>query len=186
MSHFEGPAPELSVSHWLNTEKPLTLAGLRGRVVLVEAFQMLCPGCVSHGLPQATRVYETFPHDQIQVIGLHTVFEHHEANSVESLKAFLYEYRIRFPVAIDQPSDQAPTPVTMAQYRMRGTPSLLLFDRQGQLRKQHFGSVPDLQLGAEVMMLLMEAQESEPMQETQLSKASNTDRCSAEACEAPQ
>ena len=40
-------APELSVAEWVNTDKPLTLAGLRGRPVLLHAFQMLCPGCVA-------------------------------------------------------------------------------------------------------------------------------------------
>ncbi len=54
------PAPPLAIAHWLNTPAPITLDGLRGRVVLIEAFQMLCPGCVSHGLPQARRVQETF------------------------------------------------------------------------------------------------------------------------------
>src|SRR5690606_20270412 len=39
-------APELQVSRWFNTPAPLSLAALRGRVVVVEAFQMLCPGCV--------------------------------------------------------------------------------------------------------------------------------------------
>src|SRR3546814_10131498 len=39
-------APELDVVRWFNSA-PLTLAGLRGRVVVIGAFQMLCPGCVS-------------------------------------------------------------------------------------------------------------------------------------------
>lgn len=46
-------APELDVIQWFNTEEPPTLAGLRGRVVVLHAFQMLCPGCVRSGLPQA-------------------------------------------------------------------------------------------------------------------------------------
>lgn len=41
-------AHELEVDTWLNTDTPLTLADLRCRVVLIEAFQMLCPACVSH------------------------------------------------------------------------------------------------------------------------------------------
>ena len=67
-------APELIVSHWLNTDSPITLASLLGKVVAIEAFQMLCPGCVSHGLPQATRIAETFSKDDIIVLGVHTVF----------------------------------------------------------------------------------------------------------------
>jgi hypothetical protein len=56
MSFQNFPAPELQVSHWLNADSPITLARLRGRVVVVHAFQMLCPSCVSHGLPQATKI----------------------------------------------------------------------------------------------------------------------------------
>jgi thiol-disulfide isomerase/thioredoxin len=94
-------APEWQTATWFNTPEPLSLSGLRGRVVLLHAFQMLCPGCVSHGLPQAQRVAKLFP--DVRVIGLHTVFEHHEAIGLASLRAFLHEYRIRFPVAVDLP-----------------------------------------------------------------------------------
>lgn len=149
-------APDLETSHWLNTPAPLTLQSLRGRAVLIEAFQMLCPGCVSHGLPQAMRVAETFSPDDVAVVGLHSVFEHHKAQgSKEALEAFLHEYRISFPVAIDAPSARG-LPKTMAAYGMQGTPTLLLIDRAGWLRKHKFGMVPDLLLGAEIMALIRE------------------------------
>lgn len=48
-------APELALASWFNAPEPLTLAALRGRVVLLHAFQMLCPGCVALGTPQAQR-----------------------------------------------------------------------------------------------------------------------------------
>ncbi len=62
-------APELQTSHWFNTDTALTLESLRGRVVAIEAFQMHCPGCVSHGLPQAKRIAETFNPDDVTVLG---------------------------------------------------------------------------------------------------------------------
>ncbi|TAM92025.1 redoxin domain-containing protein [bacterium] len=150
---FQRPqlAPELVVSRWFNTDEPLTLASLRGRVVVIEAFQMLCPGCVAHGLPQAVRIQQTFAAADVVVIGLHTVFEHHEAMTPTALEAFLYEYRIRFPVAVDMPSEASAIPQTMAAYAMQGTPTMILIDRQGRLRAQHFGEVSDLRLGAEIM-----------------------------------
>ena len=80
-------APEITVSRWFNTPEPLTLAGLRGRPVLLHAFQMLCPGCVSHGTPQTQRAFELFRNSDLQVIGLHTVFEHHAAMTPVSLEA---------------------------------------------------------------------------------------------------
>lgn len=49
----------------------------------------------SHGLPQAERIQTTFG-DDVTVMGLHTVFEHHDAMTLVSLEAFLHEYRITF------------------------------------------------------------------------------------------
>ncbi len=118
---------------------------------------MLCPGCVSHGLPQAQRVRRLFAEEQVAVLGLHTVFEHHAAMTEVALEAFLHEYRIDFPVGVDAPSDAGPIPRTMAAYGMRGTPTLLLIDKQGRLRRQFFGQVEDLVLGAEIAVLLGEA-----------------------------
>ena len=46
--NFEA-TPELQTTDWLNTDEPVSLGALRGKVVVIEAFQMLCPGCVSHG-----------------------------------------------------------------------------------------------------------------------------------------
>ena len=92
-------APEIAVSRWFNTSEPLTLSGLRGRPVLLHAFQMLCPGCVAHGTPQTQRAFDLFKHSDLQVIGLHTVFEHHAAMTPVSLEAFL------LPLDPAQPSD---------------------------------------------------------------------------------
>lgn len=49
-------APELMISEWLNAENDLTLETLRGNVVVMEAFQMLCLGCVSRSLSQIKSV----------------------------------------------------------------------------------------------------------------------------------
>ena len=150
-------APELQCTQWFNTEVPVTLAALRGKVVVIEAFQMLCPGCVSHGLPQVQKMRHVFPEDRVAVLGLHTVFEHHTAMAPVALQAFLHEYRIQFPVGVDMPADTGPIPRTMAAYGMRGTPTLLIIDRAGRLRHQHFGQMEDRALGAQVALLMGEA-----------------------------
>lgn len=155
---FTDRAPEWITTDWLNTPEPLTLAGLRGKVVLVHAFQMLCPGCVSKGLPQAQRVAERFASAPLVVVGLHTVFEHHEAMGLASLKAFVHEYRLRFAIGVDAPGlDGEPIPQTMGAYEMQGTPTTLLIDAEGRLRQQHFGVHDDLLLGAELQTLILEA-----------------------------
>lgn len=148
------PAP-LSVSQWFNTDTEIRLADLRGKVILLEAFQMLCPGCVSHGLPQAQSVHETFSDQDLVVLGIHTVFEHHSAMTPVSLEAFLFEYKITFPVGVDKKTEHD-IPETMAAYQMQGTPSTILIDRQGHLRLQYFGRIPDLQLGFHLATLLAE------------------------------
>ncbi|HRH87065.1 MAG TPA: redoxin family protein [Rubrivivax sp.] len=150
-------APAWHTTAWLNTPQPLDLAQLRGKVVLLHAFQMLCPGCVAHGLPQAQRVAALFAEAPLAVIGLHTVFEHHAAMGLESLRAFVHEYRISFPVGVDAPASDGPIPRTMQAYAMQGTPTLVLIDAQGRLRRQVFGVHDDLLLGAELATLLAEA-----------------------------
>lgn len=152
------PAPEWSVREWFNAPRGLQLADLRGRVVVLHAFQMLCPGCVQHGLPQAQRVHTAFAPHAVAVIGLHTVFEHHAAMTPVALAAFLHEWRVRFPVGVDAPGEDAqdPVPCTMRRYGLQGTPSLLLIDRRGDLRLHAFGAVDDLVVGAAVATLLAE------------------------------
>ncbi|MEN9631152.1 MAG: hypothetical protein RJA10_4380 [Pseudomonadota bacterium] len=150
------PAPPWTTREWFNTGEPLQLADLRGRVVVLHAFQMLCPACVHHGLPQAQRVHAAFAGSDVVVVGLHTVFEHHAAMTPVSLQAFLHEYRITFAVGVDAPSADArlPVPVTMQAYGMHGTPSLMLIDRNGHLRRHAFGAVDDLALGAAIATLI--------------------------------
>jgi thiol-disulfide isomerase/thioredoxin len=150
------PAPAWHISEWLNTESPLSLEALRGRVVVAHAFQMLCPGCVQHGVPQAEKLHRMFSGDQAQVVGLHTVFEHHDVMTPAALRVFLHEFGITHPIGVDTPVAGDRIPATMRAYQMQGTPTLMLIDRQGKLRLQHFGRLEDLAVGAEVMRLVME------------------------------
>ena len=149
-------APPLDTVAWLNSDDPITLEQLRGKVVVIHAFQMLCPSCVTHGLPQAVAIDELYRAKDVQVMGLHTVFEHHHVMTPEALAAFVHEYRIPFPIAIDRPSDTGPIPHTMASYDMRGTPTLVILDRQGRVRLNHFGRISYLQVGNIIGRLLEE------------------------------
>lgn len=144
------PAPELSVVQWFNTPEPLTLASLRGRVVLLHAFQMLCPGCVSHGTPQAEKAHRLFKGSDLTVIGLHTVFEHHQAMTPVSLEAYIHEYRLTMPIGVDEAGDGTPIPVTMGRYGMRGTPTAILIGRDGTILHHGFGQEEDMAVGARI------------------------------------
>ena len=161
-------APELQISHWLNTDAPITLESLRGRVVVIEAFQMLCPGCVAHGIPQAQRIAASFASRDVAVIGLHTVFEHHEAMQPVSLAAFLHEFGVSFPVGVDRAREGSPIPETMQRYELRGTPSLVLIDPVGRIRLHAFGRPDDMSVGAAIAELALERVE--------------TPTCSADGC----
>jgi len=153
-------APDWSVSRWFNADEGLSLQALRGRVVFLHAFQMLCPACVQHAVPQSLKVAAAFASTDLAVVGLHTVFEHHHAMGPEALQVYLHENRIAYPVGVDAYRDNDPTPhplpLTMQAYAMQGTPTLVLVDRGGRLRRQVFGLVDDLRLGAEIATLLAE------------------------------
>ena len=140
--------PEWQVSTWLTTPDPITLSSLRGRVVLVHTFQMLCPACVIYGLPQTQRVRQIFSASELAVVGLHTVFEHHAVMTVEALRVFIHEYRWSFPIGVDEPDGHGGPSKTMALYGMRGTPSCLVLDQQGRVCLHHFGQIDDMVLGA--------------------------------------
>jgi peroxiredoxin len=141
------PAPEIEAERWFNNDRPIALADLRGKIVVLHAFQMLCPGCVAHAIPQARKLHELSRGSDLAVLGIHTVFEHHAAMTPVALEAFLHEYRIAFPVAVDKPGDDGPIPKTMAAYGMRGTPSTIVIDRSGNLVRHSFGQEDDLALG---------------------------------------
>lgn len=180
MAEKQVKAPELMVERWFNSADQITLESLRGRPVLLHTFQMLCPGCVTHAIPQVKRIAAMFRKEDLAIIGLHTVFEHHDAMTPVSLEAFLHEYRITFPVGVDQPSENGPIPRTMAAYGFRGTPSLILIDRAGNIRHHGFGQEDDIALGFRLGMLMSE---TAPAQDDK--SADTLDGCDADGCAAP-
>lgn len=148
--------PQWEVTQWLNTPEPLSLAALAGKVVVVNAFQMLCKGCVQDSLPQMQRIHERFSRNDVAVIGLHTVFEHKDVMTPKAVEAFVHEFGLSFPIGIDAPGAEGRLPRTMDAYEMQGTPTLLIFDRKGRLRRHYFGKPDDLMLGAELMAMVVE------------------------------
>jgi hypothetical protein len=73
-----------------------------------------------------------------------------------ALAAFIHEYRLTFPIAVDRPAESGPIPRTMAAYGLRGTPSLVLIDRMGLVRSHVFGAEEDMKVGAEIALLMAE------------------------------
>jgi thiol-disulfide isomerase/thioredoxin len=175
-------APELQTSGWLNTPQPLTLASLRGKVVVLHTFQIFCPGCVQMGIPQAQRIHQEFDPNRVAVIGLHTVFEHHEVMGREALEVFAYEYRLRFPIGIDKYDGPAQgVPMTMRAYQMQGTPTLILIGKTGHIRLHKFGHVSDLTVGFSIGALLAEEFDESAVTESSAQGAENP-ACDTDGC----
>ncbi len=151
--------PEITASRWLNSDTKHTLKDYKGKVIVIAIFQIACPGSVKFGLPQAERIRKAFSKDEVAVLGLHMTFEKFDEQTPDKVQAFLKDSGIELPVAYDKPNGED-LPVTMAAYELQGTPAMLIFDRQGRLRRHYLGAVDDLRIGAEVMGLLIEDKNS--------------------------
>ncbi len=95
MFNPENP-PEITASRWYNGDKT-TLKAMKGKVVVVAIFQILCPGSAKFGLPQAMRLRHAFNDDEVAVIGLHMAFEHFDKQSPDKVEAFLKRTASTFP-----------------------------------------------------------------------------------------
>ncbi|MDW7999636.1 MAG: hypothetical protein RMJ59_02760 [Candidatus Nitrosocaldus sp.] len=117
-------APNLKVSRWVQG-LPTNIDRERDHVVLVEVFQVNCPGCFMYGLPTAIDIYRRYSKDGVRVIGLATAFEDFDKNTLENLELLVstgkvigetyralsqygmlnsdgtLPYRIPFPIAMD-------------------------------------------------------------------------------------
>jgi hypothetical protein len=151
--------PEITASRWLNSDKKHSLKTYKGKVIVVAVCQITCPGSVKFGLPQAERIRKAFSEDEVSVLGLHMAFEKFDEQTPDKVQAFLKDSGIEIPVAYDKPNGEG-MPQTMTDYELQGTPAILIFDRQGRLRRHYLGAVDDLRIGAEVMGLLIEDKNS--------------------------
>ncbi|MEV0701968.1 cytochrome c biogenesis protein DipZ [Saccharopolyspora sp. NPDC050389] len=145
-------APDFAgVSAWLNTPggQPLSLPGLRGKVVLVSFWTYSCINC-QRALPHLEQWYETYRNAGFVVVGVHTpefAFEHDPANVADQAKALGVDY----PVAID--NDYA----TWTAYGNQYWPAAYLVDAAGQIRASHFGEGDYADFEEEIRSLLGEA-----------------------------
>ena len=79
------PAPDIQVESWVQGG-PVNIRTLSGQVILVEVFQVNCPGCFVHALPEALRLYQIYQDKGLAVIGLATAFEDFDRNNLASLE----------------------------------------------------------------------------------------------------
>ncbi|MCX7097969.1 MAG: TlpA disulfide reductase family protein [Methylococcales bacterium] len=81
-------APQLAVSAWLQGG-PTNLDQLLGHVVLVEVFQVNCPGCFLYALPLAVDLHHRYADQGLVVLGVATAFEDFDKNNLENLVRLL-------------------------------------------------------------------------------------------------
>lgn len=117
-------APNLQVTTWVQG-KPTNINNEKGNVVLVEVFQVNCPGCFLYSIPETIDIYRKYKDKGLTVLGLATAFEDFDKNNLENLQKLLstgevigetyrafsstgqlkdqnkLPYKIPFPVAMD-------------------------------------------------------------------------------------
>jgi thiol-disulfide isomerase/thioredoxin len=87
------PVPELKVTAWVQGG-PISLKDYQGNVVVVEVFQVNCPGCFIYGIPEAIETYHKYRNKGVVVLGLATAFEDFDKNTIENLRLLLTENRV--------------------------------------------------------------------------------------------
>jgi len=116
-------APNIKVSKWVQG-LPTNFDKEKDHIVLVEVFQVNCPGCFLYGIPEAINIYNKYHSEGVTVLGLATAFEDYDKNTLENLELLLksgevigetkkglsqygklddskLSYKIPFPVAMD-------------------------------------------------------------------------------------
>ena len=77
--------PNLGVSEWVQGA-PTNFDQEKDHVVLVEVFQVNCPGCFMNAIPEAINIYNKYKDEGVRVLGIATAFEDFDKNTLENLK----------------------------------------------------------------------------------------------------
>ena len=78
-------APNLEVSSWVQG-KPTNIDKEKGNVVLVEVFQVNCPGCFLYGIPEAIDLHKKYKDKGLTVLAVATAFEDFDKNNLQNLE----------------------------------------------------------------------------------------------------
>ena len=135
-------APEWDIAEWINSD-PVRLEDLKGQVVVIDFFQLWCPGCKSFSIPLTLKWEKEFAeeiaNDQMKIISIHTVFEGHQHQSVERLRKFVKEVGFGHPVGHDRHDIDDRLPNTMILYGTRGTPEIAIIGKDQRIAYQKIG-----------------------------------------------
>ena len=144
--HDHGNAPEFSgIDQWLNSP-PLTMAGLRGKVVLIDFWTYACINCL-RTLPHINRWAATYRDQGLVVVGVHTP-EFPFERSTSNLQTAMKRFGVKHPVAQDNSYR------TWKAYDNKYWPATYLVDANGRIQYRHFGEGEYAQTEAAIRALL--------------------------------
>ncbi|MGH1566224.1 MAG: peroxiredoxin family protein [Nitrosopumilus sp.] len=78
-------APNFGVSEWVQGA-PTNFEQEKDQVILLEVFQVNCPGCFMHAIPEAIDIYNKYKNEGVRVLGIATAFEDFDKNTLDNLK----------------------------------------------------------------------------------------------------
>ncbi len=147
-----GKAPDFSgITKWLLSD-PLTIDGLKGKVVLVDFWTYTCINCI-RTLPHVTHWYDTYNNQGLVVVGVHSP-EFEVEKKTENVLQAMKQYNIHYPVAQDNNF------ITWNAYQNQYWPAEYLIDKEGYVRATHFGEGNYDETEANIVALLQEMNSS--------------------------
>ena len=142
------PALPAAREAWLNTDAPLDLVALRGRVVVLDFWTACCVNCL-HVLPELEAVRRRFDADPVQIIGVHCPKFPAERER-ESVASALRRLGVRHPVVLD------PEHAVWSAYTVQAWPTLIVLDTEGRIAWRQSGEIDRATLGRVVQGLIDE------------------------------
>lgn len=124
------PAPALAAGTWINAE-PLSIDGLRGRVVLVEFWTFGCYNC-RNTLPAVKRWHDRYSERGLTIIGVHSP-EFDREKDEGNVRREVRSLGIRYPVVTDNEY------ATWRAFGVEAWPTIIVLDKQGRIRWTHIG-----------------------------------------------
>jgi len=146
---IKGKAPEITgIASWINSE-PLTLEGLRGKVVLVDFWTYTCINCI-RTFPHLTAWHEKYKGKGFVLLGIHSP-EFNFEKKKENVERMAAENNLNYPIALDNDMK------TWNAFANRYWPAKYLLDAEGNIRYTHFGEGRYNETEKAIQQLLLEA-----------------------------
>lgn len=125
------PAPEFPTGlDWLNTDRPLTLAQLKGKVVVLDFWTYGCINCM-HIIPDLKRLEEEYPHELV-IIGVHSAKFENEGDT-DNIRQVILRYGLEHPVVNDRDF------IVWRTWGAQAWPTLVIIDPAGNVVGGHSG-----------------------------------------------